>query len=80
MDVGDTIAGKYRVDHLIGKGGMGSVFAATNAVIGKKVAVNSAGPSIADWSSRSSSWSCCADGASPTCSGTPAAARRLDSR
>jgi len=37
--VGTTVAGKYRVDRLIGRGGMGAVFQATNLVIGKRVAL-----------------------------------------
>src|SRR3954470_1977265 len=37
--VGSTVAGKYHVDRLIGRGGMGAVFQATNAVIGKRVAL-----------------------------------------
>jgi serine/threonine-protein kinase len=37
--VGRVIAGKYRVDRLIGQGGMGSVFQATNLAIGKRVAL-----------------------------------------
>jgi eukaryotic-like serine/threonine-protein kinase len=37
--VGTTIAEKYRVDRLIGRGGMGAVFEATNVSIGKRVAL-----------------------------------------
>jgi serine/threonine-protein kinase len=37
--VGSTVAGKYHVDRLIGRGGMGAVFQATNAGIGKRVAL-----------------------------------------
>jgi serine/threonine protein kinase len=37
--VGTIIGGKYRVDGLLGRGGMGAVFAATNTVIGKRVAL-----------------------------------------
>jgi serine/threonine-protein kinase len=37
--VGSTVAGKYYIDRLIGRGGMGAVFQATNAVIGKRVAL-----------------------------------------
>jgi serine/threonine protein kinase len=37
--VGRTVAGKYRVDRLIGRGGMGAVFQATNQAIGKRVAL-----------------------------------------
>jgi serine/threonine protein kinase len=37
--VGSLVAGKYRIDRLIGRGGMGAVFQATNAAIGKRVAL-----------------------------------------
>ena len=37
--IGTTVAGKYRVDRLIGRGGMGAVFQATNLAIGKRVAL-----------------------------------------
>ena len=37
--VGITVAGKYRVDRLLGRGGMGAVFEATNTSIGKRVAL-----------------------------------------
>jgi len=37
--VGSTVAGKYHIDRLIGRGGMGAVFQATNAGIGKRVAL-----------------------------------------
>ena len=37
--VGATVAGKYRVDRIIGRGGMGAVFQATNLAIGKRVAL-----------------------------------------
>jgi len=37
--VGATVGGKYRVLRLIGRGGMGAVFAAENTVIGKRVAL-----------------------------------------
>ncbi|HEY4158001.1 MAG TPA: protein kinase [Polyangiaceae bacterium] len=36
---GTEVAGKYRVDRLIGRGGMGAVFQATNIGIGKRVAL-----------------------------------------
>ncbi len=36
---GDEIAGKYRVEHVIGQGGMGAVFAARNTLTGKRVAI-----------------------------------------
>jgi serine/threonine protein kinase len=37
--VGTTVAGKYRIDRMIGRGGMGAVFQAANLVIGKRVAL-----------------------------------------
>ena len=37
--VGSVVAGKYRVDRLLGHGGMGAVFQATNLAIGKRVAL-----------------------------------------
>jgi serine/threonine-protein kinase len=37
--VGTTVAGKYHVDRMIGRGGMGAVFQATNLAIGKRVAL-----------------------------------------
>jgi serine/threonine protein kinase len=42
--VGSTVAGKYHIDRLIGRGGMGAVFQATNAGIGKRVALKFLGP------------------------------------
>jgi eukaryotic-like serine/threonine-protein kinase len=36
---GTLVGGKYRVDRMIGRGGMGAVFAATNTAIGKRVAL-----------------------------------------
>ena len=37
--VGATVAGKYRIERLLGRGGMGAVFAAQNTAIGKRVAL-----------------------------------------
>ncbi len=37
--VGSVVAEKYRIDRLIGRGGMGAVFQATNLTIGKRVAL-----------------------------------------
>jgi len=37
--VGSTVGGKYRIDRLVGRGGMGAVFEATNVGIGKRVAL-----------------------------------------
>src|SRR3954469_4164442 len=36
---GTVLAGKYRIDHLIGKGGMGSVWSAVHLGLGQRVAV-----------------------------------------
>lgn len=36
---GTLIGGKYRIDELIGRGGMGAVYRATNIAIGKRVAL-----------------------------------------
>ena len=45
--VGATVGGKYRVDRIIGRGGMGAVFQATNLVIGKRVALKFLGQEAA---------------------------------
>jgi eukaryotic-like serine/threonine-protein kinase len=37
--LGSTVAGKYRVERLIGRGGMGAVYEATNTSIAKRVAL-----------------------------------------
>jgi serine/threonine-protein kinase len=37
--VGDVVAGKYRIESVIGEGGMGAVFAATHTVTEKRVAL-----------------------------------------
>ena len=37
--IGDEIAGKYRVEAIIGQGGMGAVFSARNKLTGKRVAI-----------------------------------------
>src|SRR5687768_14748969 len=37
--VGTTVADKYRIDRLIGRGGMGAVYQATHLSIGKRVAL-----------------------------------------
>jgi eukaryotic-like serine/threonine-protein kinase len=37
--IGTIVVGKYRIDRLIGRGGMGAVFQATNTAIGKRVAL-----------------------------------------
>jgi serine/threonine protein kinase len=37
--IGSVVAGKYRIDRVLGRGGMGAVFSATNTTIGKRVAL-----------------------------------------
>src|SRR4030095_1150867 len=37
--VGSVVAGKYRIDRVLGRGGMGAVFSATNTTTGKRVAL-----------------------------------------
>jgi serine/threonine-protein kinase len=37
--IGDEIAGKYRIESVLGQGGMGAVFAARNGLTGKRVAI-----------------------------------------
>jgi len=39
LQVGQLVAGQYRVDHLLGEGGMAAVWAGTNEHTGKKVAL-----------------------------------------
>ncbi len=39
INVGSTIAGKYRVDRVLGRGAMGEVFAATHIALGQRVAI-----------------------------------------
>ena len=39
MNLGDTVAGKYRLDRLLGEGGMGAVYAAENLNTGRRVAI-----------------------------------------
>ena len=50
--VGDEIAGKYRVESILGQGGMGAVFAARNVLTGKRVAIKWLLPEHAASSSR----------------------------
>jgi serine/threonine protein kinase len=38
-EIGDEIAGKYRITTVLGQGGMGTVFAAENLLTGKRVAI-----------------------------------------
>jgi len=46
-DVGDLVAEKYRVESLVGEGGMGAVFAASHALTGKRVALKWLRPELA---------------------------------
>lgn len=39
LQLGDTVAGKYRLDNLLGTGGMGAVWRATHVDLGKQVAL-----------------------------------------
>jgi len=39
MQQGDLIAGKYRIDRILGQGGMGTVVAATNVILDQRVAL-----------------------------------------
>ena len=39
VDVGSVLAGRYRLDELLARGGMGSVFAAYDEVLHRRVAV-----------------------------------------
>jgi len=39
MKQGDIIAGKYRLDRILGRGGMGTVVAATNVILDQRVAL-----------------------------------------
>jgi tRNA A-37 threonylcarbamoyl transferase component Bud32 len=44
---GDVVAGKYRIESVIGEGGMGAVFAATHMLTGKRVALKWMLPELA---------------------------------
>ncbi|MBL8920167.1 MAG: protein kinase [Myxococcaceae bacterium] len=39
LEAGTTFAGKYLIDGVLGKGGMGAVYSATNRAIGRRVAI-----------------------------------------
>jgi serine/threonine-protein kinase len=39
LEAGTTFAGKYLIDSVLGKGGMGAVYLATNQAIGRRVAI-----------------------------------------
>ncbi len=46
--IGRTIEGRYKIDGRIGQGGMGAVYSATQAVVGRKVAVKVLKPDVAE--------------------------------
>jgi tRNA A-37 threonylcarbamoyl transferase component Bud32 len=48
LQIGRILAGKYRLDHLLGKGGMGTVVAATHLGLGRKVALKFMRPGLVD--------------------------------
>lgn len=45
--VGQTLDGRYQIEEILGQGGMGMVFRATNLSLGKKVAVKTLHPALA---------------------------------
>jgi serine/threonine-protein kinase len=45
---GTVLGGKYKVEGMLGQGGMGSVYQATNASIGRKVAIKLLDPKLAN--------------------------------
>jgi eukaryotic-like serine/threonine-protein kinase len=46
--VGEVVAGKYRIDKILGEGGMGTVFAAFHTVLDQHVALKLLAPSVAE--------------------------------
>jgi eukaryotic-like serine/threonine-protein kinase len=42
--IGKLLGGRYRLERLLGEGGMGAVYEATNVAIGKRVAVKTVHP------------------------------------
>jgi serine/threonine protein kinase len=48
LSFGDLVAGKYRIEGLIGSGGMGRVYGAVNEAIGQRVAIKILNPSLDD--------------------------------
>ena len=46
IETGDVLAQKYRVEQLLGKGGMGYVFAALHEQLGRRVAVKIMTPQL----------------------------------
>ena len=64
-EIGDEIAGKYRIASVLGQGGMGTVFSAENLLTGKRVAIKWLLPEHATCVrepvtiARSNSWKAC---------------------
>ncbi|MDQ1542597.1 MAG: eukaryotic-like serine/threonine-protein kinase, partial [Actinomycetota bacterium] len=50
--VGDTLAGRFLIQSLIGRGGMASVFRAQDSVLGREVAIKVFREETADESAR----------------------------
>lgn len=48
LEPGTTFAGKYLIDGVLGKGGMGAVYSATNQAIGRRVAIKVLVPDLAE--------------------------------
>ncbi|MBE2249730.1 MAG: serine/threonine protein kinase [Myxococcus sp.] len=48
LEPGSTFAGKYLIDGVLGKGGMGAVYSATNQAIGRRVAIKVLVADLAD--------------------------------
>ncbi len=46
LPVGQTLAGKYRIEGLLGRGGMGVVYTATHLVLGHRVAIKTLGIAV----------------------------------
>ena len=45
--LGATLSGRYRLDEVLGEGGMGAVYAGTHLKLGRKVAIKLIKPSVA---------------------------------
>src|ERR1700679_480220 len=48
FELGAVLAGKYRIEKLLGQGGMGAVYLAENTDIGRKGAIKVLRPEMAD--------------------------------